>query len=222
MECALAKSVAPTVLLTLSLLLNGCGELTPEARLAVGAVTGVTIAGSRTPTTDIEQTYYLGTFDPQDQLPPQFYRIRVRGQASAISSTKFASGWVPAALVDSLGSRISLGDGGQTEINSGAQDQLSALKTGRRLVMFGPEGFREAPAEHRLVVVMGSDPQAFFQAIDQTLGAVAEQLDRERGSELQGELFEALLRLKEERGRLRDLEADLRVDQADARREVVR
>jgi len=87
--------------------------------------------------------------------------------------------------------------------------------------MFGPEGFRESPADHRLVVVMGSSPQAFFQAIDQTLGAVAEQLDRERGSELQGELFEALLRLKEGRGRLRDLEADLRVDKADARREVI-
>jgi len=204
-----------------SALLGGCGELTPEARLAVGTIGAVTTIGSRTPTTDIEQTYYLGTFDPQDQLPPLFYRIRVRGQASAISSTKFASGWVPAALVDSLGGKISLGDKGQANFSSSSSDQLSALKTGRRLVMFGPEGFRESPADHRLVVVMGSSPQAFFQAIDQTLGAVAEQLDRERGSELQGELFEALLRLKEERGRLRDLEADLRVDKADARREVI-
>ena len=52
-------------------------------------------------------------------------------------------------------------------------EEKSAL-TGRRLVMFGPEGFREAPKDHRLVVVMGSDPSAFFGAVDRALGTVAE------------------------------------------------
>ena len=41
-------------------------------------------------------------------------------------------------------------------------------------MMFGPEGFREAPANHRLVVVMGADPSAFFEAVDQTLGVIAQ------------------------------------------------
>jgi hypothetical protein len=39
--------------------------------------------------------------------------------------------------------------------------------------MFGPEGFREAPRDHRLVVVMGSDPSVFFSAVDEALGSVA-------------------------------------------------
>jgi hypothetical protein len=39
--------------------------------------------------------------------------------------------------------------------------------------MFGPEGFREAPRDHRLVIVMGSSPQKFFSAVDSALGLVA-------------------------------------------------
>ena len=37
-----------------------------------------------------------------EQVPPSVYRVRVKGQASFLSATKFASGWVPADLVDSL------------------------------------------------------------------------------------------------------------------------
>ena len=51
---------------------------------------------------------------------------------------------------------------------SDAKD-TSAL-SGRRLMMFGPEGFREAPRNHRLVVVMGSSPEKFFSAVDEALG----------------------------------------------------
>ena len=52
-------------------------------------------------------------------------------------------------------------------------EKQQRMLTGRRLVMFGPEGFREAPKDHRLVVVMGSNPDAFFSAVDEALGVVA-------------------------------------------------
>src|SRR6185436_10478783 len=54
------------------------------------------------------------------------------------------------------------------------QSKLSSLKPGRRLMMFGPEGFREAPADHRLVIVMGANPKAFFEAIDTALGDLSQ------------------------------------------------
>ncbi|HYE33628.1 MAG TPA: hypothetical protein VEH27_19570, partial [Methylomirabilota bacterium] len=48
------------------------------------------------------------------------------------------------------------------------------LNPGRRLVLFGPEGFREAPRDHRLVIVMGADPSGYFEAIDSALGDMAQ------------------------------------------------
>jgi hypothetical protein len=41
------------------------------------------------------------------------------------------------------------------------------------MIQFGPEGFREVPSEHRLVIVMGANPSAFFQAVDKTLGSLS-------------------------------------------------
>lgn len=177
----------------------------------IGGIVGATVVGASSPSTDIQQVYYIGVFDPQEQLPPQMYRIRLHGQSSFISATTFQSGWVPAPLIDSLSTQITTDKSGVTTLTKGAADSLSQITAGRRLVMFGPEGFREAPKDHRLVVVMGSSPEAFFSAIDQTLGAVADAQDRKRGTELQGQLFDALLRLREERGRLADLQSDIRV-----------
>jgi hypothetical protein len=159
----------------------------------------------------IDQIYYIGVFDPQEQLPPSMYRITVQGESSALSQVSFASGWVPAELVDSLQSSINQNlETGQTDITSGSQ--LSRLKTGRRLIQFGPEGFREAPADHRLVVVMGASPEKFFQAVDESLGVVAEVKDEQRNAELHRALFEALGHLKEQQRRLAEIEKDLAVE----------
>ncbi|MDT7835737.1 hypothetical protein [Aquabacterium sp. OR-4] len=138
---------------------------------------GLAVVGAaHAPTTAIHQVYYLGVFDPRDQVPPTIYRVRVRGQASALNFTRFASGWVRAELVDSLTARIGQdGDGNGSGRPAATVEPLErGALGGRRLVMFGPEGFREAPRDHRLVVVMGSSPEKFFSAVDQALGVVAQ------------------------------------------------
>ena len=137
----------------------------------------------------------------------------MRGQASALNTTRYASGWVRAELLDSL-STVAKFQG--KELDSGVQvsaadAQTSALVTGRRLVMFGPEGFREAPKDHRLVIVMGSSPEKFFAAIDQALGNVAAATQGQSGSNLEQSLFRDILRLKSERERLEDLRTDVKV-----------
>jgi hypothetical protein len=109
---------------------------------------GATVVGARSPTHEIEQVYYLGIVDPHEQVPTAIYRVTVRGQASFISNTKFASGWAPAELVDSLNSHIGFQEdsAGVSTTQPAGGGQMSRLQTGRRLVLFGPEGFREAPA----------------------------------------------------------------------------
>lgn len=152
-------------------LLAGCATALQTNSLAAATVSVLGVS----PSTNIGQTYYLGVFDPHEQLPPTIYRLRVQGQASVLSGTRFASGWVRADLVDSLSGRIEIGKNGVTEDNKSQEryeDNKNALN--RRLIMFGPEGFREAPKNHRLVIVMGSSPDAFFGSVDRALGVVAE------------------------------------------------
>jgi hypothetical protein len=181
--------------------LGGCGGLT--AAQNAGVAVGATVIGGNIPTSDIEQVYYLGMFDPQDQVPAMMYRVRVRGQSGMINTTKFASGWVRADLIDSL-STISHTQDGKFEVTR-ADDKAAALTTGRRMMMFGPEGFREAPKDHRLVVVMGADPQKFFAAIDEALGVVAAATQGGSGVEVQRKLFYDLAELRAQRERLDDL-----------------
>src|SRR5262245_33562546 len=90
------------LLLLIPLLAVGCATPVQTA----GLVAGVTVAGGRSPGQEIEQVYYLGVFDPQDQVPPSVYRVTVHGQASVLGLTKFASGWVPADIADSLNTQI--------------------------------------------------------------------------------------------------------------------
>jgi hypothetical protein len=159
------------ILLLLSLL-PGCGSKAANLALGVGSVVVAPAAlkGAKVPTDEIAQTYYLGVYDPQGQLPPSIYRVRVQGQSSFLNRTKFASGWVHASLIDSLGTEIALNEkNGGLKIQKVNSDNQGQIATGRRLIMFGPEGFRKAPKDHRLVVVMGADPSAFFEAVDQTL-----------------------------------------------------
>ncbi|PWU21779.1 MAG: hypothetical protein C5B50_01080 [Verrucomicrobia bacterium] len=153
-----------------ALLLTGCATPLQTA----GLVVGVTAAGAQSPSTEMEQIYYLGVFDPQEQVPPAIYRVRVRGQASLISVAKFASGWVPASVADSLTTDLKYTDAGAIKVSKAEGDNTAvSLKTGRRLMLFGPEGFREAPRDYRLVIIMGSNPSKYFQAVSQVLDATA-------------------------------------------------
>jgi len=168
-------------------------------------VVGATLYGARTPVHEIEQIYYLGSFDPQEQLPPSIYRVRVHGQASLISSTKFASGWVPAQVVDSLNTHIGfdVNDRKKPNVNiTKGEEDLSKLETGRRLMQFGPEGFREAPKDHRLVIVMGASPKAFFEGINRALGSVGELRLSKSNATLRNQLFEDLILLRSQQSKL--------------------
>lgn len=158
----------------------------------------MTVSGAVSPAHEIEQTYYLGVFDPNDQLPPQVYRLSVRGQASAISNVKFGSGWVPASVVDSLSGHIAY-DANATSgsgLTITRDDAMSGgIQTGRRLIQFGPEGFREAPRDHRLVIVMGASPKAFFEAVDRTLGSLSSAGMAQTNLELERDLLKMTLAL---------------------------
>jgi hypothetical protein len=190
--------------LTLLLLVNGCKTTSGT----VAASIGVTALDAHSPTHEIEQIYYLGVFDPQEQVPPTVYRVRVHGQASSISLMRFSSGWVPADVIDSLGTSVHFEKAGAALKIEEADKLASALPTGRKLVLFGPEGFRPAPENHRLVIVMGSNPEGFFKAIDTSLGMVSEVKVQQRNTKLQQEMFEALLQLSNERQRLDELAKD--------------
>src|SRR4051794_18904725 len=93
-----------SILATIGLISAGClGH--PEGTI-VGVAVPVTALLAVTPTNEIEQIYYLGVFDPQEQVPSTIYRIRVHGQSSALSNMRFGSGWVKAALIDSLNTSV--------------------------------------------------------------------------------------------------------------------
>lgn len=194
-----------------SVLLNGCcamalliGSLTTGCNalpqnIALGAAITAAV-GAVIPGHDIEQVYYLGSFDPQEQVPPALYRVRVRGQASIISWMRFGSGWVPAELIDSLGSSVEINKAdGKIAFTKASNEQIAKLQIGRRLMQFGPEGFREVPKNHRLVLVMGSDPEKFFAAMDEALGAVSQAKVDQDNNALHRLLFEAMIRVRAEK-----------------------
>lgn len=187
---------------------SGCD--TTSAAIA-GGVVGTTVVGGYSPANEVEQVYYVGVFDPQEQVPPTIYRLTVHGQASAISAMKFASGWVPAPLADSLGATTGFAkDGTSPTWTKPSDDQVSALKIGRRMIMFGPEGFREAPANHRLVIVMGSSPEKYFNAIDSALGIVGEARREQLTGDLSKQVLTQMLALRDQKDRLRDVEDKLK------------
>ena len=63
-------------------------------------------------------------------------------------------------------------------------------------------------ADHRLVIVMGTSPEDFFQGVDEAMGKLAQATAVARDAELDQELFRALLALKDEEDRLDQLEKD--------------
>jgi len=203
-----STSFGALLVLGIAAAISGCA--TPRITNVTAGVAG-TLALGNMPTTNIVQTYYLGVFDPREQLPPTIYRVRVQGQASALAWTKFASGWVRSDLVDSLSgsiemdrSGVKLGDAARQGVALGQDGDKSQLN--RRLVMFGPEGFREAPKNHRLVVVMGNNPEAFFGAVDRALGAVAGATQPGgAGPDVVREVWADLSRLRQEKRSLQTL-----------------
>jgi hypothetical protein len=198
--------VVQRILAVLALLSLGNGCTTTSDTVA--ASIGVTALAAHSPTNEIEQIYYLGVFDPQEQVPPTVYRVRVHGQASSISLMRFSSGWVPAEVIDSLGTSVHFEKAGAALKIEEAEKLASALPTGRKLVLFGPEGFRPAPEDHRLVIVMGSNPEGFFKAIDTSLGMVSEVKVQQRNMKLQQDAFTTLLQISNERQHLDELAKD--------------
>jgi hypothetical protein len=192
---------------TYALSIVGCSS--PSANIALVGAT--TVVGAQAPNNEIEQVYYLGIFDPQEQLPPAVYRLTVHGQASFLSLTRFASGWVPASLVDTLNTQISFSEkDGSLQVAGKSDTPNSGLPTGRRLMLFGPEGFREAPRDHRLAIVMGSSPEDFFGAVGDSLAAVTSVQVEQANGAASNAILKELLRLQEEQGRLKDLQNDVK------------
>jgi hypothetical protein len=202
---------------------GGCTQTDRITGLGIGG----TLVLAQAPTQELEQTTYVGIFDPQDQIPPMVYRIRLRGQSSFMSFTKIQAGWAPAGVVDSLSTSFSLFAAG-TDGKPGASPSLTMSKAtdvaaeqsirsasqqlNRRLVMFGPEGFREAPSNHRFVVVAGSSPESFFAAVDQVLGDVASARDGAGTRVLRSDLLDILSGLSADRRVAETLKRGLDVD----------
>jgi hypothetical protein len=164
-----------------------------------------TVGLSLTPSFDLEQTYYLGSFDPAGQLPPTLYRIRVRGQSSILNNTKFASSWVPAEVVDALTGSAQLDKSGKVTIESDIAHAKNINESGRRLMQFGPEGFRSAPKNHRLVILMGASPETVEQAFSQALGTVAMAASGASGNAVDRDALKALLDMGRDKAKLQAL-----------------
>lgn len=187
------------------LMITACSSpgRTNNALLATGLALGTFV-----PNAEIEQIYYLGVIDPIEQVPEAIYRVRVRGQASAMSETKFASGWVPAWSIDALNGQSSGIDAGKNRwLQNKCESAATCVPTvGRGLVQFGPEGFREAPRDFRLVIVMGADPSKFFKAIDTTLATISSvTLDKDSAG-VRKDMNAALKQLREDQAKLKELQ----------------
>lgn len=190
---------------------SGCANPEQTAGLVTG---GVIAAGAQSPTHEVAQIYYLGVFDPEEQLPPLVYRVTVRGQSSYLNLTRFASGWVPAGAIDSLGSQLSLDANSNSVVSytQGDSNLQAQIKVGRRLMMFGPEGFREAPANHRLVIVMGADPSKFFEAVDSALMDISNVSVERENAQVRQVMFEELFRVRNSRENLRQFQLEVAED----------
>jgi hypothetical protein len=189
----------------MALFQSGCATNPQTA----GAMAGVAAFGGRAPANEIEQVYYLGVFDPQEQIPPTVYRLTIHGQASALGNTKFNSGWVPANIIDSLNTNLGFSDEGVVEVKGGDESAMSNLATGRRLILFGPEGFREAPRNHRLAIVMGSNPEDFFKAVSNTLGTMSAAQAATFDTKTSQAILRSLADVRSEREQLSDLRLEV-------------
>ncbi len=81
-------------------------------------------------------------------------------------------------------------------------------------MLFGPHGFREAPENHRLVLVMGSSPEEYFRALDTAIGEIPQILAERKRSNLNNLLFDALSKTRDEHRQLNELAKDVDADLA--------
>jgi hypothetical protein len=198
------------VLIVLALLCLGGGCTTTSD--TVGLIASGTALGAHSPAHEIEQIYYLGVFDPMEQTPSAIFRLTVRGQASLLSWMRFASGWAPASLVDSLNTNLTFTDQGVVAASKEETAALSQIQTGRRLILFGPEGYREAPRNHRLVLVMSSSPEKYFSALGEALGTIADVQVQKLDARFHEELLRCLAKVRDEQKRIEAVRDDVRRD----------
>lgn len=117
--------------------------------------------------TEVETTHYLGVFDPQQQVTQELYKLEIKGCANFASNADFASGWIPAGVADlvSEGIESKRTEGGAVVGHRTAEGDVpeAVVKPSRQFFEIGPLAVSKAPQDHRFVVVMGSDPDFFFQ-----------------------------------------------------------
>ncbi|RDH86510.1 MAG: hypothetical protein DIZ77_04145 [endosymbiont of Seepiophila jonesi] len=118
--------------------------------------------------------------------------------------------------MDALGSSTAFQKESDRVTIEKSDETFSSFETGRRLMLFGPEGFREAPANHRLVIAMGSSPEVFFNAMNESLGVLAQVTQSQGSNELSNLLFEALITTRSQREQVDDLIADAKQDMPEA------
>jgi hypothetical protein len=123
--------------------------------------------------TTATETFYLGRFDPINQLPQELYRFKVTGNSSWFHETHFASGWLPAKAVDPLEATVGIDKNNPyardvhplgENSSKGQSESKNYLEAYRTMRLFGPEAFLEVPKDLRFVVVMSANPNKFFQA----------------------------------------------------------
>lgn len=156
--------------------------------------------------TGFSEYYYLGIYDAQEQLPQEMYRFRLAGYGNPFTKVKFASGWLPAAMVDPIDSDLSFGSNdGKVSYSSTAGDGArSTFKSFRPFYIFGPEGFRKAPQDHRLCIIMSANPEKIFQMAERFAGRKDESVVRNE----QTASFNVTKRQLAAIERMRELEAE--------------
>jgi hypothetical protein len=135
----------------------------------LGVLASVAVLASCAST--VKETFYVGRFDPLTQLPEELYRFRLKGSSGCLSSVRFASGWLPAEMVDPLDTQLTISPKGKVGVDAGDENNKAHVEAYRTMRLFGPEGFVEVPKDFRLCVIMGSDPGEFFRMSTALLSA---------------------------------------------------
>jgi hypothetical protein len=90
------------VFVFICLSLSSCASPGLTAGAVVGGIVGLTSFGAYSIGAEIQQVYYFAVVDLERHSLSGVYRLTVHGQASMLNKTKFATGWVPSAIVDAL------------------------------------------------------------------------------------------------------------------------
>ena len=98
-----------------------------------------------------------------------------------------------------------LAPGRNVKIERDADSNFNINDSGRRLMQFGPEGFRSAPKGHRLVILMGSSPEKVEQAFSTALGTVALAANGASGSTVDRDALKALLDMGRDKAQLQSI-----------------